>query len=63
MGLKHIIVLQNKVDLIKRENAKLNYLEIRKFIQGTPAGKPIFFRSVHLTFIHRLTSNHALNEL
>ena len=38
MGLKHIIVLQNKIDLIHENSAKSNYMDIRKFIQGTPAG-------------------------
>ena len=42
MGLQHIIVLQNKIDLIKKDSAKLNYMEIRKFIQGTPAGENIY---------------------
>ena len=39
MGLKHIIVLQNKIDLIPREKAQVNFREIKKFVQGTPAGK------------------------
>ena len=38
MGLKHIIVLQNKIDLIPREKAQVNFREIKKFVQGTPAG-------------------------
>ena len=42
MGLQHIIVLQNKIDLIKKDSAKLNYMEIRKFIQGTPAGEKVY---------------------
>ena len=41
MGLKHIIVLQNKIDLIPREKAQVNFREIKKFVQGTPAGKRI----------------------
>ena len=47
MGLQHIIVLQNKIDLIKKDSAKLNYMEIRKFIQGTPAGEKVYTRVIH----------------
>lgn len=51
MGLKHIIVLQNKIDLIKRDSAQLNYMEIRKFIQGTPAeNSPIIPMSAQLKY-------------
>lgn len=46
MGLKHIIVLQNKIDLIHENSAKSNYMDIRKFIQGTPAGNHFIFRSI-----------------
>jgi len=51
MGLQHIIVLQNKIDLIKKDSAKLNYMEIRKFIQGTPAeNSPIIPISAQLKY-------------
>jgi len=46
MGLKHIIVLQNKIDLIHENSAKSNYMDIRKFIQGTPAGNNFIYRSL-----------------
>ncbi len=36
-GMKHIIVVQNKVDLITIEQAKKNYQEIRGFLKGTVA--------------------------
>ena len=39
MDLKHIIVLQNKIDLINEDSARTNYFDIKKFIQGSPAGK------------------------
>jgi len=51
MGLKHIIVLQNKIDLIKREKAQINFMEIRKFVQGTPAeNSPIIPMSAQLKY-------------
>mmetsp|Transcript_58548 Transcript_58548/g.126703 ORF Transcript_58548/g.126703 Transcript_58548/m.126703 type:complete len:461 (+) Transcript_58548:63-1445(+) len=37
MRLKHIIVLQNKVELIKAQQANAHYDEIKKFVAGTPA--------------------------
>ena len=35
MKLKHIIILQNKIDLVKESQAKDQYDQILKFIQGT----------------------------
>ena len=35
MKLKHIIILQNKIDLIRDTQAKDQYQEILKFVQGT----------------------------
>jgi translation initiation factor 2 subunit 3 len=37
MRLKHIIILQNKVELIKEDAAQLQYEEIKKFVAGTAA--------------------------
>lgn len=51
MGLKHIIVLQNKIDLIHEDSARINYMDIRKFIQGTPAGSYIYYLSLLLTVL------------
>lgn len=38
-GIKKIIVIQNKVDLVTREEAVQNYLDINKFLKGTIAEK------------------------
>jgi translation initiation factor 2 subunit 3 len=35
MKLKHIIILQNKIDLIKEEQASEHYKQILRFIKGT----------------------------
>ena len=35
MKLKHIIILQNKIDLIRDTQAKDQYQEILKFVQGS----------------------------
>ena len=42
MGLTKIIILQNKIDLISEDSAEYNQMDIRKFIQGTPAGEAQF---------------------
>ncbi|OIW34960.1 eukaryotic translation initiation factor 2 gamma subunit [Coniochaeta ligniaria NRRL 30616] len=51
MKLDKIIVLQNKVDLMREEAAKQHYQSIRKFIRGTVAGEsPIIPISAQLKF-------------
>ncbi|MBI4016992.1 MAG: translation initiation factor IF-2 subunit gamma [Candidatus Aenigmarchaeota archaeon] len=35
MGIKNLVVLQNKIDLVSDEQAKKNYEEIRQFLKGT----------------------------
>jgi translation initiation factor 2 gamma subunit (eIF-2gamma) len=37
MKLKHILILQNKIDLVKEDQAKEQYEQILKFVQGTVA--------------------------
>jgi len=34
MKLKHILILQNKIDLVKETQAKEQYEQILKFVQG-----------------------------
>jgi translation initiation factor 2 subunit 3 len=36
-GIKNIIIVQNKIDLVSEEEAKKNYKEIKEFIKGTLA--------------------------
>lgn len=55
MKLNHIIILQNKVDLMKEDNAETHHQSILKFIRGTVAdGSPIVPISAQLKV--RLTS-------
>src|SRR3989344_5145871 len=35
MGIQNVIVIQNKIDLVKEEEAKKNYDEIKAFLKGT----------------------------
>ena len=51
MKLKHILILQNKIDLIKEEAAKEQHEQILKFIEGTVAeGAPIIPISAQLKY-------------
>lgn len=56
MSLKHLILLQNKIDLVKESQARAQEEQIRKFIQGTVAeGCPIIPISAQLKYnIHVL---------
>jgi len=47
-GVKNIIIVQNKIDLVSNEDAKTNYKQIRVFTKGTCAEKaPIIPVSAH----------------
>ncbi|KAJ5881883.1 uncharacterized protein N7529_000555 [Penicillium soppii] len=51
MKLSHIVILQNKVDLMREDNALEHYQSILKFIRGTVAdGSPIIPISAQLKY-------------
>lgn len=51
MKLRHILILQNKIDLVKETQAKDQYDQIVKFVQGTVAeGAPIIPISAQLKY-------------
>lgn len=51
MKLKHILILQNKIDLVKEGQAKEQHEQITKFVQGTVAdGAPIIPISAQLKY-------------
>lgn len=51
MKLEHIIILQNKIDLVKRSVASQNYEQILEFVKGTKAEKgPIIPISAQLKY-------------
>ena len=51
MDLKNIIIVQNKIDLIKEEEAKKNYQQIKTFVKGTKAtNSPIIPISAQLEY-------------
>ena len=39
VGIKNIVIVQNKIDLVSKERALENYKEIKEFIKGTVAEK------------------------
>lgn len=39
MKLKHILILQNKIDLVKESQAKEQYEQILAFVQGESGGE------------------------
>src|SRR5512137_491657 len=48
IGVDKIIVVQNKIDIVTKEQAKENYAEIKEFVKGTIAEKaPIIPISAH----------------
>ncbi|MFQ5907577.1 MAG: translation initiation factor IF-2 subunit gamma [Thermoplasmata archaeon] len=60
VGVKHIIVVQNKIDLVTAEEAKANMEEIEAFLQGTPAeGSPIVPISAH----HNINVDYLIMEI
>ncbi len=48
IGVEHIILVQNKIDLVSKEEARANYKEIKAFVKGTFAeNAPIIPISAH----------------
>ncbi|MBW9221782.1 translation initiation factor IF-2 subunit gamma [Methanothermococcus sp. SCGC AD-155-C09] len=48
LGIKNIIIVQNKIDLVSEERAKENYEQIKEFVKGTVAeNAPIIPVSAH----------------
>ncbi|KAI8791952.1 eukaryotic translation initiation factor 2 subunit 3 Y-linked [Biomphalaria glabrata] len=51
MKLKHILILQNKIDLVKESQAKEQYEQIQAFVKGTVAeGAPVVPVSAQLKY-------------
>lgn len=64
MKLKHIIILQNKIDLVKEAQAKEQYEQIIKFVQGTVAeGAPIIPISAQLKYNIEVLCEYITNKI
>jgi translation initiation factor 2 subunit 3 len=60
LNIKNIIIIQNKVDLISKDDAIKNYNEIKEFIKGTIAeNSPI----IPVSCIHKLNLDIVLKHL
>jgi translation initiation factor 2 subunit 3 len=59
-GIKRIIIVQNKIDLVDEKRAKENYEEIKKFVKGTVAEKaPI----IPISSQHGINIDYLLQEM
>ena len=64
MKLSHIIMLQNKIDLVKEVQAKDQYQSILKFVQGTVAeGAPVIPISAQLKYNIDVICEHICNKI
>lgn len=64
MKLKHIIMLQNKIDLVKETQAKDQYQNILKFVQGTVAeGSPVIPISAQLKYNIDVICEYICNKI
>ena len=62
MKLKHIIILQNKMDLVQKRQASQQYEDILKFVQGTVAeGAPIIPISAQLKHNIDVVADYVVN--
>jgi len=59
-GIKNVIVVQNKVDLVSAEQAKVHYAEIKEFLAGTAyKDAPI----IPVSAVHKLNINYLLEAI
>jgi len=64
MKLKHILILQNKIDLVKESQAKDQYEQILKFVQGTVAeGAPVIPISAQLKYNIEVIAEYVVNTI
>ena len=64
MKLNHIIILQNKVDLMREEGAAEHYQSILRFIRGTAAdGSPVVPISAQLKYNIDAVNEHLLSRI
>lgn len=64
MKLKHILILQNKIDLVKEAQAREQHQNILKFVQGTVAeGCPVIPISAQLKYNIDVICEHVINKI
>jgi translation initiation factor 2 subunit 3 len=64
MRLENIIILQNKIDLVSKDDAVVQHAQIKKFIGGTVAEKaPIIPTSAQLGYNISLVCEHIVRKI
>ncbi|KAB0369584.1 hypothetical protein FD755_018577 [Muntiacus reevesi] len=64
MKLKHILILQNKIDLVKESQAKEEYKQILAFVRGTVAeGAPIISISAQLKYNIEVVCEYIVKKI
>merc|ERR1711871_1917163 len=64
MKLRHIIILQNKIDLVKEDQAIAQMQDIKRFIEGTVAeGAPIIPISAQLKYNLDAVAEYLVNHI
>jgi len=64
MRLENIIILQNKIDLVSKDNAVVQHAQIRKFVAGTVADSaPIIPVSAQLGYNISLVCEYIVNNI
>jgi translation initiation factor 2 subunit 3 len=64
MQLNNIIILQNKIDLVKEDAARAQYAQIKEFVAGTVAGEaPIIPISAQLKYNIDIVAKHIVNNI
>uniref|UniRef100_A0A8D0ZKD6 Tr-type G domain-containing protein n=2 Tax=Sus scrofa TaxID=9823 RepID=A0A8D0ZKD6_PIG len=64
MKLKHILILQNKIDLVKESQAKEQYEQILAFVQGTVTeGAPIIPISAQLKYNIEVVCEYIVKKI
>ena len=64
MKLKHILILQNKIDLIKEAQAQEQHEQILKFIEGTVAeGAPVIPISAQLKYNIEVVCEYIMKKI
>ncbi|GFT53776.1 eukaryotic translation initiation factor 2 subunit 3 [Nephila pilipes] len=64
MLLKHIIILQNKIDLVKESQAREQYQDIMRFVRGTIAeGAPVVPISAQLKHNIEVVCEYIVNKI
>lgn len=64
MKLKHILILQNKIDLVTQEQAKTQFKQIKAFVEGTGAqSAPIIPISAQLKYNVEVICEYLVNKI